>query len=208
MKKILLFCLISLVPLFAIAQYPDIDDDSVWVEGRVTDAITGQPQARCEVQFMQEGKDNAIAFCDSAGYYSIGWMPVGLYTLSVVSEGKTLHYTELQLTQSSMVNIALMPDSLNMRPLRPAEVTASRIQPVYNPINSPDDSRLWNLNGNPILMESGPASSPCGPSSGRAYFFRPGSLASWRPAWLDAPFPHPVKKNNPTEANDDKKEEK
>ena len=46
------------------------------------------------------GEAKAIVFCDDRGFYSVGMMPVGLYSISVVAEGKSLHYAELQLAQS------------------------------------------------------------------------------------------------------------
>ena len=189
------------------AQQPDIESDSVWVEGRVVDFATGQPLANCEVQFLFEGEAVAVTLSDSNGYYTLGWIPLGLYTFSVLSDGKTLHYNELQLTQSTIVNIALMPDTANLRPLHTTEVTAMRIGPVYHPIKSPDDPRLWNLNNNPQLMDSGPARVDYsgGPRVG---FFKPGSLAAWRPAWIDAPFPHPERKTKSGEQKTKKKEKK
>lgn len=189
------------------AQQPDIESDSVWVEGRVVDFATGQPLANCEVQFLFEGEAVAVTLSDSNGYYTLGWIPLGLYTFSVLSDGKTLHYNELQLTQSTIVNIALMPDTANLRPLHTTEVTAMRIGPVYHPIKSPDDPRLWNLNNNPQLMDSGPARVDYsgGPRVG---FFKPGSLAAWRPAWIDAPFPHPERKTKSGEQKTKKKGKK
>lgn len=128
--------------LFAFAQQPNAETDSVWVEGRVIEAATGQPQTSCEVQFLQEGEAKAIAFCDKDGYYSIGWMPRGLYTLSVLSGGASLYYAEFQLSESAMINIALMPDTVNLHALPPTEVNASchKLGPLL--ITSSNDPRL------------------------------------------------------------------
>ena len=162
MKKILFDCLIVLLlECFHLspchAQQPE--PDTVWMEGRVTEAATGQPQPNCEVQLLQEGESKAVAFCDEEGYFSIGWMPTGLYTLSVFHDGKSLYYTEFQLTQSAMVNIALLPDTVDLHALRPTEVTASRHKLGEKLITSPDDPRLWNFNGVEALWDSGPASA-------------------------------------------------
>ena len=180
MKNILIICMLALLPLCAAAQ--DVETDSVWVEGRVTDAATSQPVFPGEVQFLQAGELKALVFCDAEGYYTVGWMAAGHYSLSVISNGRTLHYAELQLSQSSMLNISIMPeDTVRMRTLRPTMVTARRAVPVYHTIMSPDDRRLWNLSGQ--MRESAPASKASGlvgsPLRG---------LASWRPYWLDAPF--------------------
>lgn len=150
MKKILFDCLIVLLlECFHLspchAQQPE--PDTVWMEGRVTEAATGLPQPNCEVQLLQEGESKAVAFCDEEGYFSIGWMPTGLYTLSVFHDGKSLYYSEFQLTQSAMVNIALLPDTVALHALRPTEVTASRHQLGSRLITSTHDLRLWDLNG-------------------------------------------------------------
>lgn len=200
MKKHMILCLLASLSFLASAQQPENDDtDSVWVEGFITDALSGLPQPHCDVQLLQEGWNGVSALSDSTGFYSLGLVPVGTYTLSVVSSGRSLYYTELQLSQSVAVNIALMPDTMTSHILHAAEVTASRIPPVYHPIKSPDDPRLWNLHANPILGDSGPASKDFSGGHflfGREVnsFFKPGSLASWRPAWLDAPFPKPAAK--------------
>ena len=158
MKKILTILLIfnsqfSIFNLFA--QQPE--PDTVWMEGRVIETATGLPQANCEVQLLQEGESKAVAFCDEEGYFSIGWMPTGLYTLSVFHDGKSLYYTEFQLTQSAMVNIALLPDTVDLHALRPTEVTATRhmLGPLL--ITSPNDPRLWNFNDIEVLRDTGPA---------------------------------------------------
>ena len=183
-KLNILFLLCCLLPLAVVAQQPDADVDSVWVEGFVVDVATKNPITLCEVQFMQDGEAKAIVFCDDRGFYSVGMMPVGLYSISVVAEGKSLHYAELQLAQSSLVNIALAMDSLKYKTLKPAVVNAERPNPkaVYKPIVSPDDPRLWNLNSVEALMLSGPASKDLsgGPTLS--------GLARHRPAWLDVPF--------------------
>lgn len=172
--------------------------DSVWVEGQVTIGSYSDEGRRADsnavVQLLQVGEIIAVASCKSDGFFTIGWIPSGIYTLSVASENKSLYYSEVQLSQSAMFNIVLMPDTAKLRTLRPAEVVASRILPVYQSIKSPDDPRLWNLNGNPILYDSRPA---CASNAGgpRVGFFNPLSLASWRPRWLDAPF-HKKKKHN------------
>lgn len=202
----LLFFILQFSTPGLFAQQSDTEVDSVWVEGRVTNALTEQADTNCEVQLLQEGDIKAVAVSDSDGYFSIGWMPTGTYTLSVTSNGKSLYYTEFLLNQSAMLAIALMPDTVNSRILHPAEITASRLQPVYKPITSPDDPRLWNWHGNPFLMDSGPASSASGCPNGRAPFFKPGSLASWRPAWLDAPFPKPQKNATKKTQENEKKE--
>ena len=206
----LLLILISQLSIFDLfAQQPTKNEsnaptyadepDSVWVEGQVTIGSYSYEARRADssavVQLLQIGEILAVASCDNEGYYTIGWIPTGTYTLSVVSESKVLYYSEVQLNQNAMINIVLMPDTAKLRPLRPAEVIASRILPAYQAIKSPDDPRLWNLNGNPILNDSGPASASNagGPKVG---FFNPQSLASWRPRWLDAPFPKKKKNNN------------
>lgn len=122
MKKII-EKLVYLVCLVGLGGNLNAQTDSVWVEGRVTDAATSRPQTSCEVQLLQEGAARAVAFCDDEGFYTIGWMPVGAYTLSVLSEGTSLYYAEIQLTESAMVNIALMPDTIDLRALEAVEVT-------------------------------------------------------------------------------------
>lgn len=164
MKKILFDCLIVLLlECFHLspchAQQPE--PDTVWMEGRVIEVATGQPQPNCEVQLLQEGESKAVAFCDEEGYFSIGWMPTGLYTLSVFHDGKSLYYTEFQLTQSAMVNIALLPDTVDLHALRPTEVTASRHKLGEKLITSPDDPRLQpypvnqDFSGGPCMKPRG-----------------------------------------------------
>ena len=187
MRKIVSICFFAFCLLLSYAQ-----TDSVWMEGRVTNAATGEPQSLCEVQL--HGSISSIAFCDDQGYFSIGWVPVGVYTLSVLSEGKTLHYAELKLEENAMVNIALMnSDTVMFRALRTVTVTETKHKLGDRLITSPDDMRLWNFNNNPILYGIGPASSSCGNSRGADYFSDKRNLAAWRPAWLDAPFTKKVK---------------
>lgn len=189
MKKLLITCFLVFLSLDCIAQI-----DSVWIEGRVIDAISGEPKFICEVQFIQTDTIKAIAFCDENGYYSIGWMPVGVYTLSVLLDGKMLHYAELSLVENALVNIALLSnDTVRFNALRPVEVTETRHKLGNRLITSPDDPRLWNFNNNPILKIIDPASSGCGNSRGASYFSDPRNLASWRPEWLDAPWSKKVK---------------
>ena len=161
--------------------------DSVWVEGRVTDAATSRPQTSCEVQLLQEGAARAVAFCDDEGYYTIGWMPTGRYTLSILSGGSSLYIAEIHLTESIMMNIALMPDTVNLRALDPIAVNGRKHQLGEKLITSPDDRRLWNFSGVEALMDSGPASADLSWPGGNNPFWSSG-LRSWRPAWLDAPW--------------------
>ena len=188
MKKIMkkLESLVFLVYLVVLGGSLNAQTDSVWMEGRVTDAASGQPQTACEVQLLQEGLAKAVAFCDEEGYFSIGWTPVGTYTLSVLLGGTSLYYAEIQLTESAMVNIALMPDTVNIRALKPVAVNATRHKLGDRLITSPDDRRLWDMFGHGL---GGPASADLswGTPDGRNPYWSSG-LRSWRPAWLDAPW--------------------
>lgn len=181
MKRLLTFCISLLTMLSAAAQ-----GDSVWVEGRVIDANTHRALAACEVQLLRDNDIKALAFCDEEGYFSIGLMPEGGYSLSVTAGGKSLYYAELQLNENAMLNIQLIPDSMFYRTLRPAVVSEIKHGLGNRLIRIPDDPRLWNLNGNPILNDIGPASADL---SGGNPFFSRGGLHTWRPRWLDAPFP-------------------
>ena len=210
MKKILLILLIFIFQ-FSIfnlsAQQPEID--TVWVEGRVIEVATGQPQPNCEVQFLQEGEAKAVAFCDEEGYFSIGWMPTGLYTLSVLHDGNALYYSEFQLTQSAMVNIALMPDTVDLHALRPAEVTASRHKLGEKLITSPDDSRLWNFNGIWELMDAGPASADLSGGFAHPRGNGMGMMLLTPPIWILCNEPwNPTPKVVKEEAEEPSKEEK
>lgn len=160
--------------------------DSVWVEGSITEARTGRAPKFCEVQMLQEGEVRAVAYSDTGGYYTIGWLAIGHYAISVVSDGRTLHYAEMELTENAMLNIVLLSDTLNTHTLKPAEVTAWRKGQVYIPITSPDDPRLWNMSGK---MEGGPASLDL--SGGKVLpksKSRLTPLYAHRPEWLDKPF--------------------
>lgn len=159
--------------------------DSVWIEGRVTDANTCQPVPVCEVQFLQNNEIMAVAFCNEQGYYTAGWVPMGACTLTVYYGGKSLYYAELQLEESAMLNIALVPDTASFRPLKPVVVTETKHFLGSRLITSPDDPRLWNFNNNPILYDVGSASSQFG-LKGNPHAT---ALSRERPAWLDAPFP-------------------
>lgn len=192
MKKIMkkLESLVFLVYLVVLGGSLNAQTDSVWVEGRVTDAATSRPQTSCEVQLLQEGAARAVAFCDDEGYYTIGWMPMGAYTLSVLSGGTSLYYAELQLMESAMVNIALMPDTVDLHALEAVEVTGIKHKLGGELITSPDDTRLWNFNGIWELMCAGPASADLSwnTPNGRNPQWASHHLRSWRPAWLDAPW--------------------
>ncbi len=201
MKKLVLILGAFFLPLLSAAQ-----DDSVWVEGVVTDAVTSEPETICEVQLFQENEVKAIAFCDEEGRYTIGWMPAGTYSMSVISKGTTLYCAELSIMEDAILNIALVHDSLLTRTLAPVVVAEKKHGLGERLITSPDDHRLWNFNGNPELWGIGPASYASGNSMGAAYFNNPGKLAGWRPWWLDAPFPKKVKAtgsdNNRKKEND------
>lgn len=188
MKKILkkLESLVFLVYLVVLGGSLNAQTDSVWMEGRVTDAASGQPQTACEVQLLQEGEAKAVTFCDEEGYFTIGWTPVGTYTLSILSEGTSLYYAEIQLTESAMVNIALMPDTVNIHALKPVAVNATRHKLGDKLITSADDHRLWDMFGHGL---GGPASADLSwnTHNGRNPYWSTG-LRSWRPAWLDAPW--------------------
>ena len=192
MKKIMkkLESLVFLVYLVVLGGSLNAQTDSVWMEGRVTDATSGKPQTACEVQMLQEGEAKAITFCDEEGYFTIGWTPVGTYTLSILSEGTSLYYAEIQLTESAMVNIALMPDTVDLRALEAVEVTGIKHKLGGELITSPDDTRLWNFNGIWELMCAGPASADLSwnTPNGRNPQWASHHLRSWRPAWLDAPW--------------------
>lgn len=200
MKKLVLILGAFFLPLLSAAQ-----DDSVWVEGIVTDAVTSEPETICEVQLFQENEVKAIAFCDEEGRYTIGWMPAGTYSMSVISKGTTLYCAELSIMEDAILNIALVHDSLLTRTLAPVVVAEKKHGLGERLITSPDDYRLWNFNGNPELWGIGPASYASGNSMGAAYFNNPGKLAGWRPWWLDAPFPKKVKA---TGSDNNRKKEK
>lgn len=200
MKKLVLILGAFFLPLLSAAQ-----DDSVWVEGVVTDAVTNEPETICEVQLFQENEVKAIAFCDEEGRYTIGWMPAGTYSMSVISKGTTLYCAELSIMEDAILNIALVHDSLLTRTLAPVVVAEKKHGLGERLITSPDDYRLWNFNGNPELWGIGPASYASGNSMGAAYFNNPGKLAGWRPWWLDAPFPKKVKA---TGSDNNRKKEK
>ncbi len=200
MKKLVLILGAFFLPLLSAAQ-----DDSVWVEGIVTDAVTNEPETICEVQLFQENEVKAIAFCDEEGRYTIGWMPAGTYSMSVISKGTTLYCAELSIMEDAILNIALVHDSLLTRTLAPVVVAEKKHGLGERLITSPDDYRLWNFNGNPELWGIGPASYASGNSMGAAYFNNPGKLAGWRPWWLDAPFPKKVKA---TGSDNNRKKEK
>ena len=136
MKRILkkLKFLVFLISVAGSGGSLNAQTDSVWMEGRVTDAASRQPQTACEVQLLQEGLAKAVAFCDEEGYFSIGWTPVGTYTLSVLLGGTSLYYAEIQLMESAMVNIALMHINGEMTP--PSELV-SGIPPALQPGGHP-----------------------------------------------------------------------
>lgn len=200
MKKTVLILWAFFLPLLSAAQ-----DDSVWVEGIVTDAVTGKPESVCEVQLFQENEVKAIAFCDEEGRYTIGWMLAGTYSMSVISKGTTLYCAELSIMEDAILNIALVHDSLLTRTLAPVVVAEKKHGLGERLITSPDDYRLWDFNGNPELWGSGPASYASGNSKGATYFNNPGNLAGWRPWWLDAPF---TKKVKATGSDNNQKKEK
>lgn len=200
MKKLVLILGAFFLPLLSAAQ-----DDSVWVEGVVTDAVTSEPETVCEVQLFQENEVKAIAFCDEEGRYTIGWMPAGTYSMSVISKGTTLYCAELSIMEDAILNIALVHDSLLTRTLAPVVVAEKKHGLGDRLITSPDDPRLWNFNNNPVLADIGPASSSCGNCMGEDYFSSPGHLAGWRPWWLDAPF---IKKVKATGSDNNRKKEK
>ena len=191
MKKLVLILGAFFLPLLSAAQ-----DDSVWVEGVVTDAVTNEPESVCEVQLFQENEVKAIAFCDEEGRYTIGWMPAGTYSMSVISKGTTLYCAELSIMEDAILNIALVHDSMLTRTLAPVVVAEKKHGLGERLITSPDDPRLWNFNNNPVLWDVGPASYASGNSKGASYFNNPGNLAGWRPWWLDAPFTKKVSDNN------------
>jgi hypothetical protein len=189
MKKTVLILWAFFLPLLSAAQ-----DDSVWVEGIVTDAVTEKPESVCEVQLFQENEVKAIAFCDEEGRYTIGWMPPGTYSMSVISKGTTLYCAELSIMEDAILNIALVHDSLLTRTLAPVVVAEKKHGLGERLITSPDDYRLWNFNGTDVLWDIGPASSSCCNSKCESdYFSNPGKLCGWRPRWLDAPFTKQVK---------------
>lgn len=200
MKKLVLILGAFFLPLLSVAQ-----DDSVWVEGVVTDAVTSEPETICEVQLFQENEVKAIAFCDEEGRYTIGWMPAGTYSMSVISKGTTLYCAELSIMEDAILNIALVHDSLLTRTLAPVVVAEKKHGLRERLITSPDDHRLWNFNGNSELWGIGPASYASGNSNGATYFNNPGKLAGCRPWWLDAPFPKKVKA---TGSDNNRKKEK
>lgn len=213
MKKILLILLILNSPFLIInslAQQPVVETDSVWIEGRVVEAATGKPQISCEVQFLQDGEAKAVVFCDEEGYYSIGWMPTGLYTLSVLSGGASLYYAEFQLSESAMINIALMPDTVNLHALPPTEVNASRHKLGEKLITSPDDPRLWNFNNIEVLRDSGPASADLSGGPAHPKGNGMGMMLLTPPIWIlcNEPWdPTPKKKETKKDSSEESKKD-
>lgn len=210
MKTLLFFTLFLASSLGSSAQQPIAPPDNVWVEGRVIEAATGLPQTSCEVQFLQEGEAKAVAFCDENGYYSIGWMPSGLYTLSVLSGGTSLYYAEFLLSESAMINIALMPDTVNLHALPSTEVTASRHKLGSKLITSPNDPRLWNFSNVEALMDSGPASEDRSwpTTDGRNPFLS--SMLLTPPIWIlcNEPWnPSPKKKETKKDSSEESKKD-
>ena len=187
MKKYIAIGLFLFSSLLSFAQ-----TDSVWMEGRVTEASTGKPKTNCEVQFFQDNELKAVAFCDGEGYYSVGLVPAGAYSLSVVSEGSSLYFAELQLTESAMVNITLLPAVGNVHNLETVKIKKPKHYLGQLLITSPDDWRLWNFCNNPVLFDIGPASFAGSNCKGAEYFSNPRNLAGERPKWLDEPIQRQV----------------
>lgn len=158
--------------------------DSVIVMGTVVDHLTNEPQPYSLLYFIQGADTAATACCDEEGYFATEPLPAGAYTLSVALRGQQVYRSDLVLNDNAALHVAIITDSFSFRNLKPVEVTAMKSQLGYLLIDSPDDVRLWDLNGK---ME-GDASSKrsCDPNNpenligASLRFFSPGLEVSWK----------------------------
>lgn len=202
MKKIILYITLSLTPpLMAVAQEPAVYD-SVLFMGTVVGTATGRPEPRCEVQLLSNGEAVTTLFTDDEGLFGATLVPVGAYTLSVFSNGSALYRADISLYDNVSLRIELMLDTVHLRALPPVEVSANRHLLGQRLIRSANDPRLWDMFGHGL---GGPASADLSWSTpnGKNPYWSSG-LRSWRPAWLDAPWPVQRKKGKSEEPEKEK----
>lgn len=180
-SRLLAFSLLLLICTGAWAQEVA---DSVVVLGRVVNRLSGEAEPYCQVSFLQGADTMTVVVSDAAGEFGTDPMPAGSYGLCVTLKGMTLYRADLVLNSNAELYISVITDSFYFRQLQPVEVTAQKSKLGYLLISSPDDVRLWDLNGN---ME-GDASSkrsvdPNNPENligATLMFFSPGLDVSWK----------------------------
>ena len=79
---IALITLLMFLPLCA--QQPE-ERDSVAVYGAISNHRTGKPEPFCTIQFLNEDRLVAGTVCDEEGFFVVAPLPVGIYTLKVLS---------------------------------------------------------------------------------------------------------------------------
>lgn len=216
----------ALSPLLAMAQETS-SSDSVLFAGTVISTASGRPEARCEVQLLNNGEAVKTFITDDEGLFGIDIVPSGEYTLSVFANGNALYRADVSLHDNVSLRIELMPDTVRLHALPPVDVNADRHQLGSLLIRKADDMRLWNFTSNPDLMENGaanediswgnyghcnPLTGVCTPTTGRNPHLR--SMLLTPPIWIycNEPWdPTPIKKVVPleqnTEAEDDEEED-
>jgi len=202
MKNTVVFIVVLLLfPFFSSGQEPMLGEtDSVMVYGAVFNTVTGRPQGGCEVQLFRGDSVQSMVFADLDGEFDMGRIPAGIYSLSVFAEGYALYRAEVVLETNAILNVWLLPDTVKLRTLSAVEVTSVRNKLGNMLIRNADDGRLWNFSGKMLI--SGPASKDLSGSPFHLPF-----LASFRPAWLDAPVSKQKKVERKACADDEREGE-
>ena len=166
------------------AQEYSSSSDSVIVMGTVVDHLTGAPQPYCRLHFIQGVDTAATLLCDNEGFFLFESLLTGSYTLSVTLRGQQVYKSDLVLNDNAALHIAIITDSFSFRNLKPVEVTAMKSQLGYLLIDSPDDVRLWDMDGN--MEGDASAKRSCDPNNpenligSSLWLFSPGLDVSWK----------------------------
>ena len=183
--------------LFGMAAFGQSEADSVIVMGSVTDRLTGEPLPLGYVHFLGAGGDTvATAVCDTAGFFAVGYMPVGTYALVVSVKGLSLYRSDLVLGGNADLHLSVITDSFYLRNLPTVEIVEPRHELASQGllITSPDDPRLWDFSYRPVFGgEPHYGGADAGFLPGRFYAPAKGSKMAriWQIFWPDRITPAP-----------------
>lgn len=145
---------IMLALALAAALVVAAQEDSVAISGTLTNSATGTPAPFCKVEFVRDSTVQRATLTDTNGYFDVGLIPAGHYTIRVSVAGLSLMQAHVNLEESTLVNISVHPDTVSKVFLQAVEIYATRPTNKLGgfQITSTNDYRLLNMSGHSMSM--------------------------------------------------------
>lgn len=146
--------LIALALGLAVGLAASAQEDSVAISGTLTNSAVGAPAPFCKVEFLRDSVLQSATLTDTNGYFDVGLIPAGQYTLRVSVAGLSLMQAHVDLQESTLINISVRPDTISKVFLQAVEIFAARQSSMLGPflIRSHNHPWLYNLSEHSLSM--------------------------------------------------------